>query len=141
MTFLLRWSEVPVNVETLPLLLNAEIEYLGEPPALTIVDILADLIHEDSPEAYSTAANALHITARKFHTTLLATHHTNTNNGSIHPTLNDDRYKAMARRAEIVLGLSRPDEWTLDIEVLKNRDGEKGQRRSLKFQPERGLVG
>lgn len=141
MTFCMRWSEVGVSAETLEDLLVAEVEFLGEPPALTIVDIIADLIADDSPEAYSTTANTLHGTARKFQTTLLAVHHTNSNNGTLPPTLNDDRYKAMARRAEIVLGLSKPNPRQLRLDVLKNRSGEAGYHQLLPFVPERGRVG
>jgi KaiC/GvpD/RAD55 family RecA-like ATPase len=141
MTFHLRWSEVSITAESLPDLLIAEQEFLGEAPALTVVDLLADLIPEDGPEAYSTTANALHVTARKFQSTILAVHHTNSNNGTVPPTLNDDRYKAMARRAEVVLGLSQPNPHQLRLDVLKNRAGRHGCTQHLTFQPEKGRVG
>jgi hypothetical protein len=140
LTLAMRWSEASLTVQTLPQLLEAEVEFLGESPALTIVDIVADLVNEDSPEAYSSAATALHDTARKFRSTILAAHHTNSNNQYAAPTLNDDRYKAMGRRAEVVLGLSKHHD-ALRLEVLKNRGGRAGYSVFLPFVPERGRVG
>jgi len=141
----LKMWEPSVHVETLPAMMNALVEWFGQPPVLTIVDIVQDIIKgEDSPEKYQEAFNALHFTARKFRSTMLAIHHTNrsssSGDGRIMPKRSDGRYGG-EQRADIELGLCAPQENRLRLGVLKNRSGKSGGEHDLEFDPTRGRIG
>lgn len=104
---------------------EAETEYWGAPPALTVVDNLGNIVRDGSYEEYRKAFAELHRVARRYDTFVLALHHVrrSSTNGAP-PTMSSGLYSG-EQEAEIVLGLyADPREpGVLNVSVLKNRSG------------------
>jgi hypothetical protein len=115
----------------------AETEYWGEPPAITIVDNLANILEqEEGAGEYRRILKDLHRTAKDFDTLVIALHHLrkrpartrgksddeDMDEGSISVHLSDALYES-DKDAQIVLGLWRPSWNQMSVGVLKNRMG------------------
>lgn len=116
---------------------QAETEYWGEPPAITIVDNLANILeHEETASEYRRILRDLHRTAKDHDTLVIALHHLRKrpprargkadeeewDEGSIPVHLSDALYES-DKDAQIVLGLWRPSWNQMSVGVLKNRMG------------------
>lgn len=128
-------------------LIRAEEEFWGEPPALTVVDNISNLVREGGYEDYRKLFVELHRVARAGDSCILALHHVGRQDakntqGSGKLTLWSGQYSG-EQEAEIVLGLTSRDN-VLDIAVLKNRSGRadpSGQLSSeLAFEKDKMLV-
>ena len=138
----LRWSQAPVDSGNFDDLVKAEVEYLGEAPALIIVDVANDLRKgEENVGNVRDVFSVLHKVARRYRCVVLAMHHVKrgfASNGKNPPSMDDGLYGG-EQVAEVVLGLSRPGA-DLRLDVLKNRAGQAGQHEYLLFHPERGKI-
>lgn len=118
-------------------LVEAEAEYWGEPPIVTIIDNVGNLIEkEESAQEYQGVFNALSRMAKRRQTFVLCLHHlrrkpaaskkereAEQDDPGIEPVHSSDILYAGGRNANFVLGLSRPQPDRLRINVLKNRMG------------------
>lgn len=104
-------------------MVNAETEYWGVPPELTIVDNISNLVREGDYQEYRKLFVDLHRIARAGDTFVLALHHVNRGPKPGSPLkLTDGQYSG-EQEAEMVLGLWNKDEDYLNVSVLKNRSG------------------
>ena len=114
----------------------AEREYWGEPPILTIIDNVGNLIEkEESAAEYQGIFNSLHKAAKNQSTFVLALHHlrrkpagtkrdrAQQDDPGIESVHASDTLYAGGRTSNFVLGLSRPEPNRLRINVLKSRMG------------------
>lgn len=110
-------------------IIEAEKEYWGVPPALTIVDNVSNLVNEGDYQEYRRLFVELHRVARKGNTCVLALHHVTRKAKFGEPlNLNSGQF-AGEQEAEVVLGLwsDRGDPTKgprLNVSVLKNRMGK-----------------
>lgn len=121
-------------------MVNAETEFWGVPPELTIVDNISNLVREGDYQEYRKLFVDLHRIARVGDTFVLALHHVNRGpNPGVPLKLTDGQF-AGEQEAEIVLGLWSKGEDYLNVSVLKNRSGRAdptGQLYStLRFEKE-----
>jgi len=132
-----RWSDVPMRANDLDELLEAEMEFLGQAPALVIVDVMGDVVEEESLEAYLNAFRSLHRIARKYKLVVCVLHHLKRGDaatGTIKFGLDEGLWGG-ERAVEIVLGMWQPNKQSVYIAVLKNRRGlaDKNGDMSLSF--------
>lgn len=107
-------------------MIRAEEEFWGQPPALTVVDNISNLVREGGYEDYRRLFVELHRVARSGDTCVLALHHVGRqdakqtqNSGKL--SLWSGQYSG-EQEAEIVMGLTAKDN-VLDVAILKNRSG------------------
>lgn len=122
---MVRMYDLSISSNELYGLLEAETEYWGHSPALTVVDNIGNLVRDGSFEDYRRAFSDLHRVAREFDTFVLALHHVrrNTNRGPLRPTMASGQYTG-EQEAEIVLGLFTEARDRLQVSILKNRSGQ-----------------
>lgn len=105
-------------------LVNAEAEFWGTPPAVTVIDNVSNLIRDASYEEYRRIFMELHRVARLGDTFVLALHHVTRSASPGAPlTLTSGQF-AGEQEAEMVLGLWARDPDYLNVSVLKNRNGQ-----------------
>ena len=130
----------------------AETEYWGEPPLLTIVDNIGDLVEkEESAPEYARIFRELKEVARDHETCVMGLHHlrrkppTTGRNEEDDPTtkpvhLHELLY-AGGRNVQFALGLWRPESDVMRVGVLKNRMGPASAAgrlfTELRFNPAR----
>lgn len=130
-----RWSHVPMSADDLDELIVAETEFLGETPALVVVDVVGDLTRKEALEDYSESFKSLHRTARRRKTVVVALHHLRRGqaaSGAVKFALDEGLYSG-ERGAEVVLGLWQPSPSTVIVSVLKNRMGRADRRGDLNY--------
>jgi KaiC/GvpD/RAD55 family RecA-like ATPase len=132
-----RFFDRDVGPRVVEEVVEAEAEYWGEPPVMTIIDNAGNLIEkEESAQEYQGIFNALHRVAKNQQTFILALHHLRRKPAaskkdreeeqddpgidSVHAS---DILYAGGRNANFVLGVSRPQPDRLRVNVLKNRMG------------------
>ena len=139
----LRWSQATVNIDTVDDLVQAEIEYLGETPALVIIDVANDIRKgEENVGNIRDVFSMLHKVARRHRCVVLAMHHVKrgaASSGKVKPSMDDGLYGG-EQIAEVVLTLWRPNQDQLGLSVEKNRAGQAGYHEYLPFSPERGRI-
>lgn len=123
----IRWSPLPISAEEIPEFVKAELEFLGEPPALVVVDVLTDLLGgaEESVGEIRRIVRTWKAAGRRFKFTTLILHHIKRGqaaNGTSRVTQQDGLYGG-EQDATHVLGLWRPGAETLTVATLKNRMG------------------
>lgn len=126
-----RWVDEVGGVMDLAEIIEAEQEFLGETPALVIVDVVDDLVAEDHA-AYKQAFKVLHRMARKYGTVIFGLHHIRrgqAGSGTSPVSMDDGTYTG-EQTAEVVLGMwkTRVVEHGAIVDrfavaVLKNRTG------------------
>jgi len=119
-----RAYDLPLESREMFGLLEAETEYWGAPPALTIVDNIGNMVREGSFEDYRRTFADLHRLARVADTCVVVLHHVKRTTGTgKKPTMTAGLYSG-EQEAEIVLGLwsDRPE--LLNVSILKNRSGD-----------------
>ena len=104
-------------------LVNAEAEFWGVPPALTIVDNISNLVREGDYQEYRKLFVDLHRIARIGDTFMLALHHVNRGPNPGQPLKMTDGQFSGEQEAEMVLGLWSKNEEFLNVSILKNRTG------------------
>src|SRR3990172_1105393 len=132
---LVRWSDTPMLASDLDEMLDAEQEFLGEVPALVVVDVLGDIVEREDYESYLETVRALHRTARKQKTVVVALHHLKrgpASNGAVKFGLSEGLFGG-ERSAEIVLGMWEPSRGTVVVAVLKNRTGPADRNGDYSF--------
>lgn len=127
----IRWSDSAMTGEDLDELLAAEAEYLGEVPALVVVDVATSLLDgEENAGNVRGIFRRMQAAARKHQTVVFALHHLSAgDNAKGAPpqamsvvTMKHVLYKVEGI-PEILLGAWRPGPKDLRIAVLKNRQG------------------
>lgn len=128
-----RWVDELNGVMDLAEIIEAEREFLGQTPALVIVDVVDDLVTEEDHSSYKKAFKVLHRMARKYGTVIFGLHHIRRGEAAkgTSPVSMDDGTFTGEQTAEVVLGLWKsavsgggvlPQD-TLSVAVLKNRTG------------------
>lgn len=133
-----RFVEQYMDIDEMEEVIRAEREYWGQPPALTVIDNLRNLVREESVESFSGTLTQLQKIARRQDTAVMVLHHVKRGpsaNGDVRPRTSDGLY-AGERDAEFVLGLWREHD-RFFISVLKNRLGPDGQDVRLEADLER----
>lgn len=123
-----RCYDLGMTVKDILSIIRAEEEFWGDPPALTIVDNVANLVRDGGYEEYRRIFVELHRVARMGNTCILALHHIGRGSATqVGKPLNlfSGQYSG-EQEAELVLGLWRPsmENTDVNISVLKNRQGE-----------------
>jgi hypothetical protein len=140
-----RFSDAAYTVRSVGELVRAETEYWGEPPALTIVDNLGDLLEEgESAAEYRRILLELKRIAVDNDTLVVALHHLRKRPAKSRSQDDDDEgdegtqpvhvgdalYES-DKHAKFVLGLWRPQPDRMAVGVLKNRMGPASRNGSL----------
>jgi len=119
-----RAYDLPLESREMFGLLEAETEYWGVPPALTVVDNIGNMVREGSFEDYRRTFADLHRLARVADTCVIVLHHVKRTQGTgKKPTMTSGMYSG-EQEAEIVLGLWSDKRELLNVSVLKNRSGD-----------------
>lgn len=132
----IRWCDELNNPLELAELIEAETEYLGRPPTMTIVDVVDDLVEKEGYEEYKSTFKVLRRIARKYKTVVFALHHISRGDmakGTVPVALHAGTYTG-EQIAEVVLGFWRTHErqyggaaygdyQPFSIGILKNRNG------------------
>ena len=122
----LRWSPLTITPSEIRDFIKAEIEYLGEAPALVIVDVLTDMLSdEENVGEVRKIVRSWKAAGRKLGFVTLLLHHIKRGKaatGTERVTLQDGLYGG-EQDATHVLGLWRPGADVLTIATLKNRMG------------------
>lgn len=128
----LRFSDVPMNVEEMAELVEAETEWFGQPPALIIVDNASDLLEEEeNRSSFMRLFRYLDAVAKDTEAVVLGLHHIkrggtqdpSLSNGLRPPTMTDGVF-AGEQKAQAVMSVWRPQEGVMGVALLKNRMGE-----------------
>lgn len=122
----IRMYDLTLGSQEIGNLVEADTEYWGVSPALTVVDNVGNLVREGTFEDFRRTFSDLHRVARVHDTFVLALHHTKRRSGHTAgktPSLTSGQFTG-EQEAEIVLGLSRPHEDRLRVAILKNRSGK-----------------
>jgi hypothetical protein len=117
-----RIYDILLRPKNLADLVKAETEYWGEPPALTVVDNVSNMMQEGGYEEYRTIFTELHHVARATNTCVLALHHIKRGTAGSVLGLYSGQY-AGEQEAEMVLGLWSNHSGVLNISIDKNRSG------------------
>jgi hypothetical protein len=120
-----RMYDVNVNARETLQLVNAETEFWGEPPVITVIDNVSNLVREGGYEEYRNLFVSLHRVARMGNTFVLALHHVTRGHVGRHVplTLASGQYSG-EQEAELVLGLWSKHPDYMNVSVLKNRLGQ-----------------
>ena len=119
-----RAYDISVQAKDILGLVNAETEYWGVAPELTIIDNISNLIREGDYQEYRKLFVDLHRIARLGDTFILALHHVNRGPGPGAPLKLTDGQFSGEQEAEVVLGLWTKTEGFLNVSILKNRSGK-----------------
>ncbi len=137
MPYRARFCDITQTTRTIGELISAEAEYLGEPPALTIIDNTFNLIEqEESAGEYERIFGELKKVAREFNTLVVCLHHLKRrpskprgkqdeeedSEATLPVHLTDGVY-GCEKQSNFVLGLWRTHPTKLRVGVLKNRMG------------------
>lgn len=148
-----RFTDLTHTVRHVGELVRAETEYWGEPPALTIVDNLGDLLEEgESAAEYRRILLELKRVAVENDTLVVALHHLRKRPSKARSQDDDDEgdegtqpvhvgdalYES-DKHAKFVLGLWRPQPDRMAVGVLKNRMGPAARNGSLHVTLEANL--
>lgn len=105
-------------------MIKAEAEYWGEPPALTIIDNMRNITKEHSYEAFADAFQGLHQVAMRNNTVVVALNHVVRAHADMATPLSMwSGQFAGEQDAAIVLGLWRANSYSVNVSVLKQREG------------------
>lgn len=139
-----RFCERAYTARTVGELIRAETEFWGEPPALTIVDNLGNLLEEqESAGEYRRILGELHRAAKENDTLVVALHHlrkrpakvrekdNNEGDEGTQPVHLSDALYESDKEAQFVLGLWRPQPTRMAVGVLKNRMGPANRNGDL----------
>lgn len=122
----IRWSYMSVTAEEIADFMKAEIEFLGEAPAMVVVDVLTDgLTDEENVGEVRRIVRRWKAAGRRFGFVTLILHHIKRGtaaNGTSKVTQQDGLYGG-EQDATHLLGLWRPGAETLTVATLKNRMG------------------
>lgn len=118
-----RAYDIDVGPRDLIGMIRAEEEFWGVAPAITVVDNISNMVREGDYQEYRRLFVDLHRTARIGDTFVLALHHVNRGPSPGSPLKMDDGQFSGEKEAEMVLGLWSKSEETLNVSVLKNRQG------------------
>lgn len=124
----IRWNQESITYHQLPELVEAETEYLGEPPALVIVDVLADLVKSEEAADMQQAFKACHMLGKKTGSVMLLLNHVKKDkgsNGMLYVSPSDGIF-AGDRVAEVVLTMWRNTANIVNLLIGKNRQGKDG---------------
>lgn len=119
----------PQNINELAL---AEEEYWGVSPTLIVVDNISNIVKDMSYESYRQVFIELQKVARMRDAVVLALHHVRREASEGRLKLHSGQY-AGEQEAEIVLGLWRGVNTSLEVGVLKNRNGQADPSGNLSF--------
>ena len=119
-----RAYDISVTAKDLLGMVNAETEFWGVAPELTIIDNVANLVREGDYQEYRKLFVDLHRIARAGDTFILSLHHVNRGSSPGSPLKLTDGQFSGEQEAEIVLGLWSPAEGFLNVSILKNRSGQ-----------------
>lgn len=127
-----RFADSTYDIDDIDDLVLAETEFLGQAPAMVIVDNLMNVVAEESASEYRNALSALKRVAKKHNTMVMALHHlrkppARKREEDEDPTalpvrLTDALYEG-DKEAKYVLGLWKSAYNKLAVAVLKNRMG------------------
>lgn len=131
-----RFSDRNMKVETIGELVAAETEYWGESPKLVVVDNLMNLVENgESAAEYRRIVGELLRIAKAHHTLVVGLHHLrkkpaksvkddeDDDDEGTRPVRLHDSLFAVDQEAKYVIGLWRPDDWSMKVAILKNRMG------------------
>ncbi len=139
----LRWSSAPLHDANFHELVEAETEYLGEPPAMVVVDVAQDLMRgEENVGNVRRVFRSLHNLGRRSGAVVLALHHVKRGDaagGSMFVRMEDGLYGG-EQIAEIVLTMWRATPGKLSMYLAKNRQGPDGQTINLNVDYARAKV-
>lgn len=140
-----RFCDQTDTVREIDELVRAETEYWGEPPLVTVVDNLSNVLEkEEGAGEYRRALAGLHKVGKQNDTMVMALHHLRRQPPKKRVTENDDNddegtkpvhledalYEG-DKEAQFVLGLWRPQWNRMAVGVLKNRMGEAARNGAL----------
>lgn len=150
----LRFTDRPSTIRHIEECIVAETELAGRPPAMTVVDNVADLLEEEESAAeYHRIFGGLRRVARNTQTLVMALHHlrrkparfgaTEQDQGT-KPVMKTDVLYGGDREAQYLLGLYRARPDVLTVSILKNRmgraDASSNLNVRLKADYEKGAV-
>lgn len=129
----LRFADTAYTLKDIDALVMAETEYWGRPPAITVIDNIADLLEEEESAAeYHRVFGGLRKIAKQRQTMVMALHHlrrkpprygvTEVDQGQKQVYKTDILYGG-DREVQYLLGLHLPRSDTLRVSILKNRMG------------------
>lgn len=104
-------------------LVQAEKEFWGSSPAITVVDNISNMVREGDYQEYRKLFIDLQRVARMGDTFVLALHHVNRGPNPGQPLKMTDGQFAGEKEAEMVLGLWSKHDNLLNVSILKNRTG------------------
>ena len=140
----IRWSSAPVNDANFQELLDAEREFLGEYPALVIVDVAMDLMRgEENAGNVQKVFRSLHAAGDRTGAVIYALHHVRRGDaaeGNMYVSMTDGVYGG-ERIAEIVLTMWRAGQDQIALHLAKNRQGMDGVTRNIRVDYSRAKVG
>jgi len=132
-TMPLRFCDSTYSLKQIDHLVVAETEFWGQPPVLTIVDNVADLLEEEeSASEYHRVFGGLRKIAKERRTLVVALHHLRRKpprfgqqevDQGAKPVMKTDILYGGDREVQYLLGLWRPRNDQLRVSVLKNRMG------------------
>ena len=122
----MRFSDLPMSVDEVADLVEAETSWFGRPPRLIVIDNAGDLIQgEEGPQEFAKVFRSLRNLSLAKECVVIALHHIKRGeaaNGKIAPSMSDGVYGG-ERPASSVLGVWRPYENKMNVAILKNRHG------------------
>lgn len=140
----LRWSSADITERHVMELLEAERQYLGEYPAMVIVDVAFDLLEgEEGPGTARSVFRRLHTAAQRTGAVVLALHHVkggDAADGNTFVGMSDALYR-VERVPEIILTMWRSGQDRVSMHLAKNRSGLDGQTQTLQVDWSRARVG
>lgn len=140
----LRWSSAPLTDLNFHEIMDAEKEYLGQYPAMVIVDVAFDLMRgEDGPGPANQVFRALHNVAGRTGAVVVALHHVkggDAASGDQFVSMTDSLYR-IERIPEVILTLWKSAPTRLSMHLAKNRTGKDGMTATLDVDYERARIG
>lgn len=118
-----RAYDIHVSPREVLSIIEAEREFWGVSPALTIIDNVSNFLTDGGYEEYRKLFVDLHRIARKGDTFILALHHVTRSAKAGEPLTMASGQYAGEQEAEMVLGLWSKDEDYMNVSILKNRSG------------------
>lgn len=140
----LRFSSADLTVSQMDDLVDAEAEYLGQYPALIIVDVAHDLLEgEEAPNTARIVWRKLHAIGRRTNAVMVAVHHVRAGDAAAGNTfvgMTDAMFPVSYRTAEVVITAWRPAPGSINLHLAKNRGDQAGQTVTLPIDYERARV-
>jgi predicted ATP-dependent serine protease len=139
----LRWSSADVTERTIDDLVESEVEYFGEYPALVVVDVAFDLMEgEEGPGTARTVFRTLHSLAGRTGCVVLALHHVKGGDGAAGDTfvgMSDALYR-VERVPEVIISAWRPAPGRIAMHLAKNRGGTDGMTETMAIDFDKARV-